>query len=48
MVITQRSEAHGGLVPPELRINLGFLDISKRALVDRMNELARAKGVILH
>lgn len=48
MVITQRSEAHGGLVPPDLRINLGFLDITKGTLVDRMNELARAKGVILH
>lgn len=48
MVITQRSEARSGLVPPDLRINLGFLDISKRTLVDCMNELARAKGVILH
>jgi hypothetical protein len=48
MIITERPESHGGRRLPDLRVNLGFLDVSSGVLVDRMNELAMAKGIILH
>jgi hypothetical protein len=44
MIIAERPESHGGRRLPDLRVNLGFLDISSGLLVDRMNELAMAKG----
>jgi hypothetical protein len=48
VVISERPESHGGRRPPDLRINLGFLDINSESLVDRMNALAMVKGIILH
>jgi hypothetical protein len=48
MIIAERPESHGGRRLPDLRISLGFLDIRPGVLVDRMNELATAKGAVLH
>jgi hypothetical protein len=48
MIISELPALRRGTPPTDLRVSLGFLDISSRALADRMNEFAEAKGVILH